>query len=103
MTIGAQGVLEASIAHNLPAYSGATVYCSYTSPKITCKNVGPFINTTYRYFISGKAFFSSATISPLAFGAVDITPVVYDNNGNLISGPKLYVGLAGQNTNVVQS
>jgi hypothetical protein len=104
MTIGAQGVLEASIAHNLPAYSGSTVYCYYSSPNIICNNVGAFINTGYRYFISGKAFFSSSTSSPLAtFGAVAITPVVYDNNGNLISTPQLYVSLAGQSTTVVAS
>lgn len=104
MTIGAQGVLEASIAHNLPAYSGSTVYCYYTSPNIFCKNVGAFINTGYRYFISGKAFFSSGTASPLAtFGAVAITPVVYDNSGNLISSPQLYISLAGQSTTVAPS
>ena len=103
MTIGAQGVLEASIAHNLPAYSGSTVYCSYTSPNIICKNVGAFINTNYRYFISGKAFFSSGTASPLLFGGVAIAPVVYDNNGVLIATPQLYTSLAGQSTTVATS
>jgi hypothetical protein len=79
----------------LPAYSGTSVYCYYSSPKIICNNVGAFINTGYRYFISGKAFFSSSTASSLTFGAVDITPVVYDNNGNLINTPKLYTSLSG--------
>jgi hypothetical protein len=66
--------------------------------------VGAFINTGFRYFISGKAFFSSSTVSPLTtFGAVSITPVAYDNNGNVIAGAQLYVSLAGSSTNVVAS
>lgn len=86
MTLGAQGVLEGSIVHNLPAATGMTVFCSYASPYITCKNVGAFINTNYRYFISGKAYFSSATSSPLsAFGDVSILSVVKDSSGNTLN------------------
>ena len=61
MFIGATGFLEGSIAHNLPAYSNMKVYCRFdtTSKKIICDNVGPFINIGYRYFISGKAYYSS--------------------------------------------
>lgn len=96
MTINAKGVLESSIAHNLPAYSGTTVYCYYSSPDIICKNVGAFIQTNYRYFISGKAFFDSSTSASMTnFGAVSIDPVVVDNNGNTISGTLLYNSLSG--------
>jgi hypothetical protein len=70
MTIGAQGVLEGSIVHNLPPYSGMTVYCSYINTYILCKNVGAFINTNYRYWISGKAFFSMSTANTITFGGV---------------------------------
>lgn len=103
MTINAQGVLEASIAHNLPAYSGTTVYCYYLSPNIICNNVGAFINTGFRYFISGKAYFSSGTAASISLGDVTITPIVYDNSGVLIASPVLYTSLAGQTTNVVAS
>jgi hypothetical protein len=99
----AQGILEGSIAHNLPQYQGLEVYCHYdtTNKKIICDNVGPFISTNYRYFISGKAFFSSATAPSLStFGDVKITPVIYDSAGNmknvklyspLVSGETVYV------------
>ncbi len=104
MYIGAQGVLEASIAHNLPAYSGLTVYCYYSTNYIYCKNVGAFINTGYRYFISGKAFFSSSTGSSLpSFGEVSITPIAYDSSGALISGAQLYIDLTGQSIIVATS
>ena len=75
VTLEATGVAEGSIAHNLPAYTGSTVYCSYdtTNKWIACKNVGAFINTEYRYFVSGKAFFGSTTTSPIStFGAISI-------------------------------
>ena len=103
VTIGATGVAEGTIAHNLPAYTGTTVYCFYdtTNKRIQCNNVGAFINTSYRYFVSGKAFFDSATSSPIAsFAAVAITPVVYNSAGTLISGTVLYTSLTGQSTTV---
>ena len=107
MTLEAAGILEGSIAHNLPAYTGMTVYCTYNTgtKKIVCANVGAFINTSYRYFISGKAWFSSSTASPLStFGAVSITPVVYQSDGTtLISGTQLYTALTGQSTTVETS
>lgn len=97
MTLGATGVAEGTIAHNLPAYTGKTVYCSYdtTNKQIICTNVGAFINTGYRYFISGKAFFAYGTTSPVSFGGVSITPIVYSNSGSQISGPQLYTALTG--------
>ena len=97
---------EGTIAHNLPAYTGQTVYCSYdtTNKRIVCKNVGAFINTAYRYFISGKAYFDSATSSPIStFAGVSIVPIVYDDAGVQITTPVLYVDLAGQSTNVETS
>ena len=106
MTLGATGVAEGSIAHNLPAYTGTTVYCSYdtTNKWIVCKNVGAFINTSYRYFISGKAFFASTTTSPIAsFGAVSISPVAYTSSGTQILTPVMYTALAGQSITVQQS
>ena len=105
MTLGATGVAEGTIAHNLPAYTGKTVYCSYdtTNKRIVCTNVGAFINTSYRYFISGKAFFAFGTSSPVTFGGVSITPIVYSNAGTQIAGPQLYTALAGQSINLVVS
>ena len=95
---------EGTIAHNLPAYSGKTVYCSFGSGKISCKNVGAFINTGFRYFVSGKAYFDSSVSSPIStFGAVDITPIVYDSSGIKINTPVLYVSLTGQSTTVQTS
>jgi len=73
MYLGATGFLEGSVAHNLPAYTGLKVYCDYdtTSKYLLCYNVGPFINTNYRYFISGKAFYNSASGSSVSgFGNV---------------------------------
>ena len=72
MTLGATGVLEGSIVHNLPAYSGLSVFCYYLTTQIICKNVGAFINTGYRYWISGKAYFGSTTGSTVTFGGVTI-------------------------------
>jgi hypothetical protein len=97
MTLGATGVPEGTIAHNLPSYNGLTVYCYYDTVglAINCQNVGAFINTNYRYFISGKAYFSSSVTSPVTFGAVAITPIVYSNTGSLILTPSLYTPLAG--------
>lgn len=67
------------------------MYCSYTSPNIICQNVGAFINTNYRYFISGKAYFSNSLSSTLSlFGDVKIISVVKDSSGNTISGVKLF-------------
>ena len=103
VTLGATGVAEGTIAHNLPAYTGTEVYCSYdtSNKRIVCKNVGAFINTSFRYFISGKAFFDSNTISPIStFASVSVTPVVYDRSGVQILTPVLYTDLAGQSTNV---
>jgi hypothetical protein len=103
ITMGATGVAEGTIAHNLPAYTGKTVYCSYdtTNKQIVCKNVGAFINTAYRYFVSGKAYFDSSTATPIStFGAVSITPIVYSSAGVQILSPQLYVALAGQSTSV---
>lgn len=69
----------------MPAYSGLKVYCVYdtTTKYLICYNVGPFINTGYRYFISGKAFYNSASGSSVSgFGNVQILPDVYDSAGN---------------------
>jgi len=42
--------------------------------------------TSYRYFISGKTFFSFGTVSPIAnFGDITIFPVVYDSIGSALS------------------
>lgn len=93
MYLGATGFLEGSIAHNLPAYSNLNVYCSYDTAgfQIVCENVGPFINTNYRYFISGKAYYSSGVSSPvIKFGDVTILPVVFDSAGNQLSSVTLY-------------
>lgn len=65
--------------------------------------MGAFINTGFRYFISGKAFFDSITASTISFGDIAITPIVYDSNGNQILSPSLYIGLAGQTISVKQS
>jgi len=66
-----------------------------------CRNVGAFINTSFRYFVSGKAFFDSVTASSVAFGAVAITPIAYRSDGTtLIAGTQLYTSLAGQATTV---
>ena len=103
MYIGAAGVVEGSIAHNLPAYNSTGVYCYYDTSNvwIACQNVGAFINTNYRYFISGKAYFSSTTTSPLTnFGQVTITPVAYSSSGTAIAGTVLYNTLAGVSTTV---
>jgi hypothetical protein len=84
MKLGAGGFLEGSIAHNLPAYSGLEVYCHYNTgtEKLICENVGPFINTAYRYFISGKVHFDSGASSSISdFGDVEIDPIVYDSDG----------------------
>ena len=103
MTLGAQGVLEGSIVHNLPAATGKTVFCSYSGIYLTCQNVGAFINTNYRYFISGKAYFSSATSNPLsAFGDVSIISVVQDSNGNSLS-VKLFTDMVTNENIVVTS
>ena len=94
---------EGTIAHNLPAYTGQTVYCSYDTgnKRIVCKNVGAFINTAYRYFVSGKAFFDSTTAASIStFAGVSIFPVVYDNAGVQVTTPVLYNDLAGQSTAV---
>lgn len=51
--------------------------------KLVCENVGAFINTNYRYFISGKAYFGGGTGSSLTtFGDVEIIPVVLDSSGS---------------------
>lgn len=95
MNLGALGVLEGSIVHNLPAASGLTVFCSYLWPTLTCQNVGAFINTNFRYFISGKAYFSNSLSSTLSsFGDVKILSVVKDSNGNLLPSVKLFSDLA---------
>ena len=81
MFLGATGCLEGSIAHNLPAYTGQSVHCHYDSGTeyLHCENVGAFINTGYRYFISGKAYFDGTTGSSISgFGDVQIIPIVYD-------------------------
>lgn len=106
VTLGAAGVAEGTIAHNLPAYSGTSVYCYYdtTNVYIVCKNVGAFININYRYFVSGKAFFTFGTASPIAaFGTISITPIVYDTSGAQILSPSLYTDLTGVSTSVQAS
>jgi hypothetical protein len=105
MTLGAQGVLEGSIVHNLPAATGKSVFCAYATPYLTCKNVGAFININYRYFISGKAYFASSTTNPLsAFGDVSILSVVQDSNGNILSNVKLFTDMTtGENIAVTPS
>lgn len=83
MYLGADGFLEGSVAHNLPAYEGLNVYCSYDTPTkyLICKNVGAFINTDYRYFISGKAYFSTITGTVSNFGDLKILPIVEGVSG----------------------
>lgn len=105
MTLSADGILEGSIVHNLPAASGKSVYCSYTSPSIICQNVGAFINTNFRYFISGKAYYSSSTPSTLTtFGDVQILSVVYDTSGNLLSSVSLFSNfVSGESVTVTAS
>jgi len=50
--------------------------------------------TSYRYFISGKTFFSFGTSSPISnFGDISIVPIVYDSSGNLLP-VSLYTPLA---------
>ena len=88
-------MLEGSIAHNFPAYSSSTVYCYYNTTKIICKNVGAFINTNYRYWISGKAFYNSVTAGSITFGGIEIFPLAYTNTGTLISNTLLYNALVG--------
>jgi len=60
--------------------------------------------TSYRYFISGKTFFSSTTTSPVTiFGDISILPIVYDSSGNSLS-VTLYTPLApGASINVKAS
>jgi hypothetical protein len=108
VTLGATGIAEGSIAHNLPAYTGSTVYCYYdttnsTNKKIVCKNVGAFINTNYRYFVSGKAFFAYTSNSPSPisnFATVSISPVAYTSTGTQILTPVLYNDLGAQSVNL---
>lgn len=88
MYLGASGFLEGSVAHNLPAYSNLKIYCHFdtVTKYLICDNVGPFINTNYRYFISGKAFYNSASGSSVSgFGNVKVLPVVYDSAGNQLN------------------
>ena len=96
MYLGADGFLEGSLAHNLPAYTGLKVYCHYdTGTKyLICENVGAFINTEYRYFISGKAFFSSGSGTVSNFGDLKILPIVYDDDGNQLADIQLYTDFA---------
>ena len=50
--------------------------------------------TSYRYFISGKTFFSFGTTSPITtFGDISIQPIIYDTAGNTL-GVSLYTPLA---------
>lgn len=89
----ALGILEGSLVYNFPAYQGETVYCFYNTPtsEIYCENVGPFINANYRYWISGKVFFNSATPNTLTnFGDIGIDPIVYNSAGVIFSSVTLY-------------
>lgn len=44
--------------------------------------MGPFINTNYRYFISGKVYYASgAGTSVVGFGNVQIIPIIYNSAG----------------------
>jgi len=70
---------------------------------INCQNVGAFINTNYRYFISGKAYFASSILTSVTFGGVSITPIVYSNTGVKILSPQLYSSLAGNTIALVTS
>jgi hypothetical protein len=95
INLGSSGVLEGSLVHNFPAYQGMTVFCHFeTGPgRIECDNVGAFIMTSFRYFISGKTFFSFGTPSPITtFGDITITPIVYDSAANAL-GVTLYTPL----------
>lgn len=50
--------------------------------------------TSYRYFISGKTYFSFGTTSPITtFGDISINPVVYDSTGTALP-VTLYTPLA---------
>lgn len=63
-----------------------------------CENVGAFINTAYRYFISGKAYFDSGISSSISgFGDVEIVPIVYDSTGAELS-VSLYTALSSGDT-----
>lgn len=84
----------------MPTYSNLKVYCHFdTSAKyLICDNVGPFININYRYFISGKAYYSSTAGSSVSgFGNVQILPVVYNSAGTLLS-VNLYAALNSGDT-----
>lgn len=86
MYLGASGFLEGSIAHNLPPYVGLKVVCSYdvSTKYLICENVGAFVKTGYRYFISGKVYYSSVTVgtSVSGFGDVQIQPIIYSATGS---------------------
>ena len=66
--------------------------------------MGAFININFRYFISGKAYFNSATPATLTtFGDVSIVPKVLDSNGAELP-VSLYLNLApGTSINVKTS
>jgi len=72
-----------------------SVFCHYVSPHIICKNVGAFINLNYRYWISGKAYYSQSIANSITFGGVSIESVVYSSTGSRILTPTLYNDLAG--------
>lgn len=73
ITLESTGFLEGSLAHNLPAYSNLKVYCHYEDPDLVCENVGPFIRTNHRYFVSGKAYYANGKSSPITtFGDIKI-------------------------------
>ena len=102
--LGATGFLEGSLAHNLPPYSTKEVYCYFDAPKLKCKNVGPFIKTSFRYFVSGKAYYDNSVTGPLTtFGDVEIIPIVYDDSGSEVAVTLYTPFAAGDSIRVVES
>ena len=73
------------------------VYCYFLVNKIRCDNIGAFISSNYRYFISGKAFFNSSLSSSITtFGDIQVNPVVLDSGGSTLSVSLYTTFSAGQ-------
>ena len=92
LKILAAGVLEGSIVTNLPAVSGKKVVCTFDtgSTEIRCSSVGPLIRTSYRYFVSFKAYYANNAGPTLSdFGRVRIESVV-EGPAGVLTGIKLF-------------
>jgi hypothetical protein len=88
--VGATGVVENSIVNNLPVSQTASkVSCTYSALKITCKNVGSFVEpVSHEYFISFKALFSANSATDL--GKISIKSIVYNADGSLLTVTNLF-------------